>query len=194
MRSEKRDKKARSDKVGLSLWLHWQLLIVSCRHGATGEKDEERGSFPVGQLGARRGKARDAAAFEAAFQDVLAGRTVKGVWGDRDGGKHLALLTHLGPPTGACHGISYARLPSSPRRVLGAPVSVASLSHPEELRQARSCHREAVRRRTPPQRLPPRILPSLQSLDLHHARRRGGEYKSLYLLLPLLIQRSCDRL
>ena len=102
-------------------WLLWQLLVVSCRLGVTGEKDEERGRLLVGKLGVGRGQVREAA-FEAAVADVLAGRTVKGEWEDKEGRKHLAPFTHLGSPTGACHGISYARLPSSPRRVLGAPV------------------------------------------------------------------------
>ena len=81
-------------------WLLWPLLVVSCGHVATGDKAEERGSFPVGQLGARRGPERNAA-FESAFADVLAGRTVKGGWKDERGVKRLALLTHLGDPTGA---------------------------------------------------------------------------------------------
>jgi hypothetical protein len=49
--------------------------------------------FLVGQLGAGRGQVREAA-FEAAVADVLAGRTVKGEWEDKEGRKHqLSSLT-----------------------------------------------------------------------------------------------------
>ena len=74
LRSEKRDKEARSDGKGAAAGCFGSFSSSSRRplppYDVTGDKDEERGRFLVGKLGAGRGQVREAA-FEAVVADVL---------------------------------------------------------------------------------------------------------------------------